>query len=177
MGVCPCGVWYPVWSSWWQWWLTRAPRALNGSRSSSWLHLESRMTVAKQMLQSGGELQTLPLCLPADKQVGSVGQLHWPSVRISLCSSCCKLVATLSFKSLRFLYPSWSPCHWGYFPGYRKLSSLIAPSQVYRSHPDSFLSFFFSFVSLRYKEILLPFQMSEILCQHSVDILWESFHM
>ena len=175
MGLCPCGVWYPVWSSWWQWWLTRAPRALDGSRSSSWLHLESRMTVTKQPLQSRGELQTLHRPYQRTNWLGSVAQLQWPSVRISQCSSRCKLVATLSFKALRFPISQLISLLLGVLP--RLQETFLFHSSLPSVQVPSWFLFFFSFVLPRYREILLPFQMSEILCQRSVDILWESFHM
>ena len=41
----------------------------------------------------------------------------------------------------------------------------------------SFLLLFFSFFLPGYMEIFLPLQQSEVFCQCSVDILWESFHM
>lgn len=53
-------------------------------------------------------------------------------------------------------------------------SSFTARSQECRSHPTPFSPF--SFVLLSYMEIFLPLWKSEI-CQHLVDVLWESLHM
>ena len=60
------------------------------------------------------------------------------------------------------------------FPGYRNISSFTAPSQEHRSHPNSFLFFFFPTQS---HEDFLALSASEVFCQLTVDILWESFHM
>ena len=63
-------------------------------------------------------------------------------------------------------------------PGCRNLSSLTAPSEGTDPVPIPFsLSLFSSFVLPNHVEIFLPFQKSEVLCQHSVDVLWESFHI
>ena len=63
-------------------------------------------------------------------------------------------------------------------PGCRNLSSLTAPSEGTDPVPIPFsLSLFSSFVLPSHVEIFLPFQKSEVLCQHSVDVLWKSFHI
>ena len=55
------------------------------------------------------------------------------------------------------LHPGWSPCWWGWFPGWGKLSSYTAPSQGQMSCSDFFLalSLLFYFVLPSYVEIRL----------------------
>lgn len=101
------------------------------------------LTGAKQLFQSGGELQTLPRPYQQTNRLGSVGQLQWPSVRISQCSSCCKLVATLSFKALRFPISQLISLPLGVLPRLQEtflFHSSLPSVQV----PSWFLSFFFS---------------------------------
>ena len=99
------------------------------------------------------------------------------TVQVSLRSSrgknsCCILQGSKAPPLFQLISP------WGDFPGCKNLSSVTAPSQEGRfSFLSYFFAFLFSFVLLGYVEIFSSFQRSEVFCQHSVDILWQSFHM
>ena len=179
MGVCPCGVWYPVWSSSWQWWLTHVPKAPVGSRSSSWLHLEPRMAVAKQLLQNGGDLQTLPLSLPADKQAGK----H-RAVALTICAylSMFQLLQTGCYtllQALRFPISQLISLPLGALPRLQE-TFLFHSSLPSVEGPSRFLSFFFSSLFFHLTQIQRDFiALSDAWdpLQHSGDILWEPSHM
>lgn len=164
----------PVWSSWWQWWLHPYPRASMGVEAahsdSTWSQDDS---IWNKCSKVGVSFKPCP-CVLADKQAGSVGQLHWPSVRISLCSSCCKLVATLSFKALRFPISQLISLPLWVLPRLQETFFFLqAPSQVYRSHPDSFLFLLFRLTQIQRDFIALSRCLNPLpaFSRHSVRII------
>ena len=106
------------------------------------------------------------------------GYEHRP-VCVGLHFTFCKVVAILSSKAQKIsLHSGRSPHQWRDFPGCWNIFFFIAPSQGFRSHPDSFLFLFSSFFChTQLHGDFLAFQKSEVFCQHSVDVLWELFHM
>ena len=71
-----------------------------------------------------------------------VGQ-HWSSVQESLCFALCTPVAALSPMVLKLHTPTPHPHQWRGFLVCGNFSSFTAPSQRCRSHPYSFVCFFF----------------------------------
>ena len=123
--------------------------------------------------------------------------IHTPYSQVSP-SGVCQAVALTIFESVSPFCPSQTSCcyflkgsealllsPWPLYqseglPVYGNLSFFTAPSQGRWSSPNSFFSLLFlhpPFVLPSYVEIFLLFWKSEVFCQHSVDVLWESFHL
>ena len=117
------------------------------------------------------------LCPPADIPLRLRIAVRWPgpSLQVSLCSTCCRPVAVFSLKPLKLSFsPHWSPLLVKRFPVSRNISSFIAPSQGYRSYPNSP---FLSFLLPCYLVIFLAFWFYELFCQHLAGILWALFYI
>ena len=107
-----------------------------------------------------------------------VVQMIWPAVSL-LCppqSSCCAFLGDFEVPLSWLIFPSvrWLSRVWVPFPS---LLPLRNPSPILVPFVSLSLSFFFLFFYPVMSRVSCPFWRFNFFCQHSVDVLGESFFM